>query len=342
MDNLAHSLFSVSLTAAVFPKAFVERRKTLSLLSIVVANLPDSDALLAIRGLSNYIFYHRGLTHSWPGLFLMIPVSLAIVSLLPRLWGVTDQLFGRFRNQLLFCFMHLTISHGLLDYLTTYGTMFLYPFSLHKFAFPLMFIIDPFFWITTGLGAVLVLFGKGLTARDAQRRAMVGLLLTGGLWSIELASKAMTEKIIRQNLPNATAVTSLPGPLAPINWMFYAHNAKDDSIPYKQGLVHFSLAEPYVELGDIPARYSTNTCEQADFSDKARAAFAEFAAWTVDFVCEKNSETGSCTCHPLKFAYVIRKIFPFGSYRIERDGRTEFIMSTDGSWGKIIEILVDH
>lgn len=99
-----------------------------------------TDPLLALE-------YHRQFTHS----LVFIPIGGLLVALL--LWAV----FFR-RHALLPIYLYATAgyaTHALLDACTSYGTLLLWPFSLERFAWDSISIIDPLITLPLLVGVIL-------------------------------------------------------------------------------------------------------------------------------------------------------------------------------------------
>ncbi|KTD08478.1 metal-dependent hydrolase [Legionella jamestowniensis] len=91
-----------------------------------------------------FFIYHRQFTHS----LLFVPLGALLVSLVLML-------FRRFRNHFVLTFLAAFIgygTHGLLDALTSYGTVLYWPFSNTRVSWDLISIIDPFFTFPLILG----------------------------------------------------------------------------------------------------------------------------------------------------------------------------------------------
>jgi len=172
MDNLTHSF--VGLAAA---KAGLERASPYATaVCVIAANAPDADIATLIRGRWTYLENHRGLTHSILGTF-----TLAL--LIPVLFYAGDRLIARLRatpprarfNGLLLASLVLSASHPLLDWTNSYGLRPLLPWSARWYYGDLVFIVDPWIWLSVGGAAFL------LTARTTGRLlawAFLALALT--------------------------------------------------------------------------------------------------------------------------------------------------------------------
>lgn len=163
MDNLTHSL--VGLAAA---KAGLERVSAgATALCIVAANAPDTDIVTLFAGQFTYLEHHRGITHSIVG-------TLAIALALPLVFYAGERLVTRLSGHaprakfkgLLIASLLLSASHPLLDYMNNYGVRPLLPWNPRWFYGDLVFILDPWLWLTLG-GACFL-----LTAQTTRRIAV--------------------------------------------------------------------------------------------------------------------------------------------------------------------------
>jgi inner membrane protein len=170
VDNLTHSL--VGLAAA---KAGLERLSPYATaLSIVAANAPDADVVTLFAGQFTYLEHHRGITHSVVG-------TLAIAVVLAFIFYAADRLTARLSARysrrpraklsgLLVVSLLASATHPLLDYTNNYGLRPLLPWDSSWFYGDLVFILDPWIWLTLG-GACFL-----LTARTKWRTAAWALL----------------------------------------------------------------------------------------------------------------------------------------------------------------------
>jgi len=144
--------------------ARTEEKKPATLAGAVAGLLADADVL--IRSADDPLLtieYHRHFTHS----LLFIPFGAAIACLL--LWPLLRRRLAVPRLYL-FCLAGFSLS-GVLDALTSYGTMLFWPFSEQRVALNLVPIVDPLF-------SLILLASLLLGLRLAQRSvARIGLLL---------------------------------------------------------------------------------------------------------------------------------------------------------------------
>ncbi len=175
MDNLTHSL--VGLAAA---KAGLERASPYATaMCLVAANAPDADLVTLLAGRWVYLEYHRGITHSIIGTFALAVVLPALVyggeRLLARLRRRTPR--ARFRG-LLLASLILSASHPLLDWTNSYGVRPLLPWNQRWYYGDLVFILDPWLWLSVG-GAAFLLTAQ--TNRRLAAWALLALVLTGAI-----------------------------------------------------------------------------------------------------------------------------------------------------------------
>jgi inner membrane protein len=167
LDNLTHSLVGLFLARAGF-KRFTPRGTAIMM---VAANAPDFDVALTLGGSTNYIHWHRNITHSLIAIPFMALLSVAIVR-----WA------GRKKVRWLAAFliaMVAVVSHLLLDLTNVYGVRLLLPFSGHWFHWDLTPVIDPSIWVILLLGVAAPWLGRLVGSEIGERKREVG-----GGWAI--------------------------------------------------------------------------------------------------------------------------------------------------------------
>jgi inner membrane protein len=167
MDNLTHTL--VGLTAA---KAGLERLSPgATAVCLLAANAPDADIVATFGGSWFYLKHHRGITHSIVG-------TLAIALLIPLLFYAGDRLLARLRARapgvrlrgLVVASLLVSASHPLMDWTNNYGVRPLLPWDGRWFYGDLVYIIDPWLWLSLGGASFL------LTATTRRRALAWGAL----------------------------------------------------------------------------------------------------------------------------------------------------------------------
>ena len=329
MDNLAHSFTSVIVGSALLPKQSTINKKRLYICSILIANLPDIDFVLAAFGKEFYFYQHRGFTHSLLGMAVLVPLCLLILNkIMAPVFKENPSLQLTLCEKLIFILTQLIFTHFFLDYLTTYGTLFLYPFSWFRFSYPLMFIIDPLYWAISGAGAVALFNFDLKTSRNYAMLAWSTIAVILCLWLWENSAKTKAENIYRERMQGQTQgeVWSYPGPFAPGYWLL---TEKFDDYSFKQGAVSFFPQERLEKFWHkpIPEEFSSNSCT-TDLPENAQKKFERFKQWGEHVLCRphtRNSLQG-CHCVSLKYSLIALNTFTYGSYWFSLDGKSsEFL-----------------
>lgn len=164
MDILTQGLLGGVLAQSV---ARQTEKKVATLAGLFAGLLADADIL--IRSADDPLLsieYHRHFTHS----VLFIPLGAAIAALI--LWPLLRR-YLLFKRLYLFCLAGFSLS-GVLDALTSYGTLLFWPFSEQRIALNLIAIVDPVFTLILLIGLLLGLWLPG------RRLALLALLLCAG------------------------------------------------------------------------------------------------------------------------------------------------------------------
>lgn len=172
---------------------------------------PDLDAVAELSSDPlAYLRYHRGATHSLVG-GAVLALALALV-------------FGRLfpgvpRRRVLALTATGVYLHILLDVLTSYGTMLLYPFGSTRYTLDWLYIVDPTF-----SGILMVGFLAAYLLRRAPRRVAkwalgmaAGYVLVCGLlqWHARLA---VANGAAAHSIQGIRQVAALPAPFVPLYW----------------------------------------------------------------------------------------------------------------------------
>lgn len=208
MENLAHTLTGACLASAGF-QARVGRKTALAV-GIVAANLPDVDLVTSfVAGPDYYMDWHRGITHSLAALAVAPPLLAAAIA---RATGKTS-----FRPLWLLATLAYA-SHIVLDWVTSWGTMVLLPWSDRRFAAHWLFIVDPWLWVVLTLPAWLGIVLRRRTT--VLSRIAIGLLTgyVGGNGLLHhMAVTRVRDAAARQGIA-ARYVQAYPTPFSPARW----------------------------------------------------------------------------------------------------------------------------
>ena len=182
MDNLSHSLTGLAVgelvhrSVAPEPEAASQqvRRRMLLVSCWAASNFPDLDLVftsLLPRPLG-YLLHHRGHTHT---LLFALPQALLLAALIWLLWPAARRLLatsGNARRALLYAIILGFLLHLSMDFLNSYGIHPFYPVDQRWLYGDMVFILEPVFWIATGVPLALMV-----------KRKLIGvpllLLLTG-------------------------------------------------------------------------------------------------------------------------------------------------------------------
>ena len=214
MDNLTHSFTGWVIGQAGLK---VKSRKGLAAL-ILGANAPDIDVFTGAAAWAP-LAMHRGFTHGLVGGLLVLPIALTGL-----LWVFDRWQVGRgsgFRSGLemkvgwLFALAFVgTLSHPLLDMLTTYSVQLLSPFSNAWYHADALFIIDVVLW------TVLALSIAWSRMRERQGRpwrrvpqAVIAFSLAYIGLNLLITQQAKAALIARLQGPSPSAMFASPQPV---------------------------------------------------------------------------------------------------------------------------------
>lgn len=207
MDPVTHGLAGALIAEAGFTQNLGHRARWMLPLA---AMFPDIDIIYRIEGLPTYIANHRGLTHSFVGV-------LAAGALLGAVMGRLDE-ERRYLAWIAACWVAL-ISHQLLDLITSYGTVVLYPFSRTRFYFDWVFILDLFL---TGSMLVFWLLARRRTPAEGKRVATIGLYTAAGYIAFCALNHSLAmhelKVVARRNQIQYQSMAAIPQPLLPFRW----------------------------------------------------------------------------------------------------------------------------
>ena len=201
MDNLTHSL-----VGALLGRMGAKRLTPYAMPALIVsANLPDIDSFFARPLGYEAIEAHRGFSHGLGGLIVM-PLLASAIMLIWQRFRPSKEGPIRLRGMLICCFAG-TLSHPILDYLTSYGTRLLEPFSHRWFYGDTLFIMDPWIWLMLILGLEMSWRAERL-GRDWTRPALwafggvLGYIAVSAAISVRAvaATRPVVERIVRPDM----------------------------------------------------------------------------------------------------------------------------------------------
>jgi inner membrane protein len=190
MDNLCHSLVGMALS-----RAGLNKRTALATSTLVIANnLPDIDVgVFATNTLA--MSFRRGWTH---GVLAQLTLPIALTGAM--------LVYDRYRNkaspdervvpsQILMLSYIGVLLHVFMDWANSYGVRLLMPFSDRWFYGDALYIIDPWLYLTLGLG-------WWLAKRDV-RPARIGVAIAAIYVIAMVASNVIARREVADGLARA-------------------------------------------------------------------------------------------------------------------------------------------
>jgi len=192
MDNVCHSLLGAALG-----RAGLARRSSLGMSTLVIANnLPDIDVAVFLTNTLPMSF-RRGWTH---GVLAQVtlPIALAAAMLAyDRLVSSKDPRKrdrARFGELLLLSYIGV-VAHVGLDLLNSYGVRLLMPFSERWFYGDALYIVDPWLYLTLGVGWWL--------SSRSERPARIALAIATAYMIVMVMSNVMARQEVSSGLARA-------------------------------------------------------------------------------------------------------------------------------------------
>ena len=216
MDNVTQSLVGWTLGQAGLKRT---SRKGLAVL-ILGANMPDIDVFFG-HSCWAPLATHRGFTHGLVGGVLLMPPLLAGLLWLLDRWqvrrGATFKSGLEMRFGVLVGLAYLaTLTHPLLDLLTTYSVQLFSPVSNAWWHADALFIIDIGLWVVLPSAILLSKKREGAGRADWEWPARVGL--TVGLvyiaFNLGLSERAKADLQLVADSPRGPGIFASPPPFA--------------------------------------------------------------------------------------------------------------------------------
>ncbi|WP_422102791.1 metal-dependent hydrolase [Vreelandella sp.] len=178
MDSITQAALGAAVGGAVLGKRL--GRKAI-LMGAVLGTLPDLDVALDYGDAIANVTEHRGFSHS---LFVLTGLATLLAVLCARFAPARDISLGRW-----WCFFTLIlVTHPLLDSLTTYGTQLLWPLDAPPVAWPIIFIIDPFYTLPLLIALIIGCFShkvRGACRTGLAISCVYLLMAAGAKWNVE-------------------------------------------------------------------------------------------------------------------------------------------------------------
>jgi inner membrane protein len=190
MDSLTHIAIGALIGEAYAGKRLGRRAL---LFGAIYQSIPDVDFIAAsFLSPTENILVHRGFTHS----FLFAILITIIISFFANRWRKVKG-FG-FSNWMVFVGIEIFV-HLLLDGLNAYGVGWFEPFSHQRFAYNVIFVIDPLYSIWLGIScAALVVLHQNHRARI--RWVRFGLLASSVYLCFCFINKMIVDNRVERSL----------------------------------------------------------------------------------------------------------------------------------------------
>lgn len=266
MDPLTHGLLGAAAAATLLGK---HHTRAVLLAGFIGGVMPDIDVLIKSSDPLVGLVYHRHFTHS----IFLAPVigALAVTPLLLL------QRFRRIAPLVIAAGVTGCFTHGILDALTSYGTLLFWPLSNSRISLDVLPIVDIFFTLVllAGLVAAAILRAP-LPARIAFSIAVVYTLAGFVMNSRALAAQSILAES-RGHTPEVGRALPSPGSL--VLWRsIYRHEGMiymdDVRTPWlSTTLAREGTSVPHLAADNLPTTVTTNP--------RALAGF-EIFAWFAD------------------------------------------------------------
>jgi inner membrane protein len=168
MDNVCHTLVGAACGEAGLKRHTRFGNATL----MIAANVPDVDVLVFATEMPSVAF-RRGWTHGTLGQILLPAAVAALMWATARMVPTRDGGPANRIGWLLALSYVGALSHVMLDLLNNYGVRLLAPFNWRWFYGDVLFIIDPWLWLTLGAGVWVA--RRGATPRHARAALVVAI-----------------------------------------------------------------------------------------------------------------------------------------------------------------------
>jgi len=288
LDIITHGLIGTLGSRTGYYQSF-GRIATISFL--LGSIFPDIDIVVAILGPDFIMRYHRGITHS----IIAVPLFSLLVTF------VISLIFKSKEYKIIYPMVVMGMySHILFDLITSYGTVVWDPFSMKRYSWNLVFILDPFTTIPVLIGLIISFKRKSLACKAS---FIIFVFLAMYLLSSFYIKQSNTKYLYSYAKTNEIKVEKLeiyPRPLAPFYWLGVIES-KDNY--YRVNISLFSKDSPKFE------KYSKSDVNA--YVDTAKShRVAKLYYWFADFPVAKyinNGEEHIVEFQDLRFRFLSKR-----------------------------------
>jgi inner membrane protein len=226
MDPLTHTTLGAALGHTLLGKQL--GRKAI-LYGAIAGNIPDLDALAYpwLNALER-LEWHRGISHSIPILaILSIPLALLIKTIHRTHSSIS-------LPHTIFTLFIILVTHALIDACTVYGTQLFAPFTDTRYAWNLIFFVDPFFTLPLFIACALITLFRKFRSPHISRNAILissaYILLLA--WIKPHIDTRFTQARQNQNLTVISSSLSAPAFPGPFLWREISRSSEGCYIAY--------------------------------------------------------------------------------------------------------------
>jgi inner membrane protein len=337
MDTFTHALSGALLARATAPKEedphVLPLRRRL-LIGFLAAMAPDLDFVIGYLGPIEYIYHHRGVTHS----LILLPLWAFLLAKLAAVCWRRDRPWTAYFWIIAMCLaLHIA---G--DWITSFGTIVFAPVHDGRYGIGTTFIID--LWFT---GILLAGLAACLVWRNTPVPAIAGLAVLCGYVAFQgvLKERAIEwgEEYAKSAGLKTAQVTAQPRPVSPFNWMVIVRSGEQVRYSFINLIRREPLPAPpdagFVRRLDaiylpVPlakwvygSRFGTTDAERAIAREAWEHPKFAFYRWFAGEPMLARVETGNpSTCawfQDMRFFTPGRSSFPF-RYGMCREGSGEW------------------
>jgi inner membrane protein len=260
---------------------------------MIAANLPDVDVLVFASDLPAVAF-RRGWTHGILAQALLpIALTAAMLSVDRLSPGRSGDQSVRARGLLLLAYVGV-LSHVALDLLNNYGVRLLMPFSNRWFYGDAVFIVDPWLWLTLGVGIWLTR-RRGIAVASRRALTLAATYIAAMCLNAQVARNAVLQEWRASRGGAPVSLMAGPAPVTP----FRRQVIVDAGLVYETGTLDL-LPRRLTFDAVVPKNDTDPRVTRAREAPHIRAflLWSRFPFWTV----EETSEGTRVSVSDMRFA----------------------------------------
>ncbi len=248
MDTITHGLSGALLGRAMSGRVKNVKPKAFVFVGALASTFPDFDFLFRLISEQSYLMNHRGITHS----IFLFPLWAFIISLFSAYifknkvlfrqgWVSDNATLKELKNEFFLLSCISILLHITLDYITSFGTMLLSPFSDTRFAQGSVFIIDAWFTGIIILGLLISWKHTTFKPQIAITSFIILFSYVGFTQYIkhDAQNLALTKLKTIHSEADSFKIETFPAAFSPFNWNVVAYDKKTENYY----VAYFNLGE---------------------------------------------------------------------------------------------------